>query len=49
MTIVLLDVRRRLVYVNGKNTTPHCLVDPAILIGAAIFITLILWAYDRSF
>ncbi len=28
MTIVLLYLRRRLVYVNGKNMAPHCLVDP---------------------
>ena len=28
MTIVLLNLSRRLVYVNGKNTAPHCLVDP---------------------
>ena len=28
MIIVLLNLRRRLVYVNGKNTTPHCHVDP---------------------
>jgi hypothetical protein len=28
MTIVLLNLRRRLIYVNGKNKTPHCHVDP---------------------
>jgi hypothetical protein len=28
MTIVLLNLRRRLIYVNGKNKTPHCQVDP---------------------
>ena len=29
MIIVLLKSSRRLVYVNGKNTAPHCHVDPA--------------------
>jgi hypothetical protein len=28
MTIVLLNLRRRLIYVNGKNKAPHCHVDP---------------------
>ena len=29
MIIVLLKSSTRLVYVNGKNKTPHCHVDPA--------------------
>jgi hypothetical protein len=28
MTIVLLNWSKRLIYVNGMNTAPHCLVGP---------------------